>query len=157
MQQQHRNLRHNLTVMYPKCDDKEYTQKHSGLEPSGQKSAELLVAWRASLLVWRSHKTCQDAWDESRRTAPAEEAKRGVAADPDTRPLYPSGSSMDPEPKRTKTTSVTDNENLAGLMDEDNSKGPERPLILWNLSTMKTFQRRHEWQETSFTSGARIV
>ena len=26
-QQQHRNLRHNLTVMYPKCDDKEYTQK----------------------------------------------------------------------------------------------------------------------------------
>ena len=133
-------------------------KKHSGSEPSGQKSAELLVAWRARLLVWRSHKTYQDAWDESRRTASVEEAKRGVAADPDTRPLDPSGSSMDPEPKRTKTTSVTDNENLAGLMDEDNSQGPERPLILWNLSTMKkTCQRRHEWQETSFTSGARMV
>ena len=68
----------------------------------------------------RQCKTHQNAWDESRRTASAEEAKRGVAADPDTRPLDPSGSSMDPEPKRTKTTSVTDNENLADRMDEDN-------------------------------------
>ena len=33
---------------------------------------------------------------------------------------------MDPEPKRTKTTSVTDNENLADWMDEDNyRRGPE--------------------------------
>ena len=64
-------------------------------------------------------KTYEDAWDESRRTASAEKAKRGVA-DPDTRPLYPSGSSMDPEPKRTKTTSATDNENLTDGMDEDN-------------------------------------
>ena len=32
---------------------------------------------------------------------------------------------MDPEPKRTKTTSVTDNENLADRMDEDNfRRGP---------------------------------
>ena len=73
---------------------------------------------------WKSRtrecKTYQDAWDESRRTASAEEAKRGVAADPDTRPLDPSSSSMDPEPKRTKTTSVTDTNNLADQMDEDN-------------------------------------
>ena len=58
--------------------------------------------------------------DESRRTASAEEAKRGAVADPDTRPLDPSGSSMDLEPKRTKMTSVTDNENLTDRMDEDN-------------------------------------
>ena len=63
----------------------------------------------------RQCKTYQDAWDESRRTASAEEAKRGVAADPDTRPLDPSGSSMDPEPKRTKTTSVTDNNLGVGI------------------------------------------
>ena len=66
----------------------------------------------------RECKTYQDALDESRRTASTEEAKR--VADPDTRPLDPSGSSMDPEPKRTKMTSVTDNENPADRMDEDN-------------------------------------
>ena len=81
----------------------------------------------------RECKSYQDAWDESRRTASAEEAKRGIVGDPDTRPLDPSGSSVDPETKRTKTTSVTDNENLA-------------------QSTMKTCRRRHEWQETFFTS-----
>ena len=51
----------------------------------------------------RECRSCQDAWDASRRTASAEEAKRGVVADPDTRALDPSGSSTDPEPKRTKT------------------------------------------------------
>ena len=86
---------------------REGTQDQSS---SGLKSAELLVARHARL---------QDAWDESRRTASAEEAKRGDVADPDTRPLDPSGSSMDLEPKRrTKTTSVT--ENLLDRMDEDN-------------------------------------
>ena len=50
----------------------------------------------------RECKTYQDAWDESRRTASAEEAKRGIVGDSDTRPLDPSGSSLDPEPKRTK-------------------------------------------------------
>ena len=73
----------------------------------------------------RQGKTCQDAWDESRRTASAEEAKRGIVGDPDTRPLDPSSSSTDPNPKRSKTTSVTDNENLADRMDEDNfRRGP---------------------------------
>ena len=60
----------------------------------------------------RECKTYQDAWEDSRRTASAEEAKRGIVGDPDTRPLDPSSSS--------KTTSVTDNENLANRMDEDN-------------------------------------
>ena len=45
--------------------------------------------------------------------------------DPDTRPLDPSSSSTDPNPKRSETTSVTDNENLANRMDEDNfRRGP---------------------------------
>ena len=68
----------------------------------------------------RECKTYQDAWDESRRTAAAEEAKRGVAADPDTRPLDPISSSTDPEPKRTKTTTVADTEHSADKMDVDN-------------------------------------
>ena len=102
---------------------------HSGSEPSGQKSAELLVAWQCETPgPGKSHtrecKTYQDAWDESRRTASAEEAKRGVAADPDARPLDPRGSSMDPVPKRTKNTSVTDNENLADRMEDNFQRGP---------------------------------
>ena len=40
-----------------------------------------------------------------------------LVADPDTRPLDPSGCSLDPEPKRTKQPH---NENLADWMDEDN-------------------------------------
>ena len=50
----------------------------------------------------RECKTYQVAWDESRRTASAEEAKRGIVGDPDTRPLDPSSSSTDPNPKRPK-------------------------------------------------------
>ena len=38
----------------------------------------------------RQCKTYQDAWDESHRTAPAEEAKRGIVGDLGTRPLDPS-------------------------------------------------------------------
>ena len=84
----------------------------------------------------RECKTYQDAWEDSRRKASAEEAKRGIVGDPDTRPLDPSSSSTDPNPKRSKTTSVTANENLANRIQ----------------STMKTCQKRHEWQETFFTS-----
>ena len=48
-----------------------------------------------------------------------------LLGDLDTRPLDPSSSSTDPNPKRSKTTSVTDNENLANRMDEDNfRRGP---------------------------------
>ena len=73
----------------------------------------------------RECKTYQDAWDESRRTASTEEAKRGIVGDRDTRPLDPSSSSTDPNPQRPKTNSVTDNENLVYRMDEDNfRRGP---------------------------------
>ena len=73
----------------------------------------------------RECKTYQDAWEDSRRTASAEEARRGIAGDLDTRPLDPSSSSIDPNPKRSKTTPVTDNENSANQMDEDNfQRGP---------------------------------
>ena len=72
----------------------------------------------------RECKTYQDAWDESRKTA-SEEAKRGIVGDPDARPLDPSSSSTNPNPKRSKTTSVTDNENVANRMDEDDFRtGP---------------------------------
>ena len=68
----------------------------------------------------RECKTFQDALEDSRRTASAEETRRGIVGDPDTRPLNPSSSSTDPNPKRSKTTSVTDNDSLANQMDEDN-------------------------------------
>ena len=73
----------------------------------------------------RECKTYQDAWDDSSRTASAEEAKRGIVGDPDTRPLDPSSSATDSNPKKSKTTAVTDNENLVDWMDEDNfRRGP---------------------------------
>ena len=94
-QRYHRqHLRHNLTVTYPKCVNKECMRK-------------------------TECKAHQDAWEESRQTAAAEEAKRGVAKDPDSRPLNPSSSSMDPEPKRTKTATGADAENAPDQMDVD--------------------------------------
>ena len=111
----HLHIPHNLAVTCLKFVDKECTRKRSGVELSGLTSAELLDARHVRRPVGgsshsRECKSYQDAWDESRRTASAEEAKRGIVGDPDTRPLDPSGSSLDPEPKRTKTTSVTDND-----------------------------------------------
>ena len=43
-------------------------------------------------------KTVQDVWEEGRRTATAEEVKRGIAVDPDTLTLDPSSSSTDLDP-----------------------------------------------------------
>ena len=76
----------------------------------------------------RSHtrecKTYQDACEDSRRTASARRDAELLEIR-DTRPLDPSSSSTDPNPKRSKTTSVTDNENSADQMDEDNfQRGP---------------------------------
>ena len=123
------HLRQKSTCL--KCEVKEEcTRNHSGSEPSGQKSAELLETPACETPgPVKSHtrecKSYQVAWDESRRTASAEEAKRGIVGDPGTRQLDPSGSSVDPEPKKTKTTSATDNETPANQMDEDNfRRGP---------------------------------
>ena len=81
-------------------------QKHSGSELSGLKSAELPDV-RHARLPEKSHtrecKTYQDAWDESRRTAAAEEANREVAAGPVARPLNPSSSSTDPRAEEDET------------------------------------------------------
>ena len=104
----------------------------------------------------RECKSYQDAWDESRRTASAEQAKRGIG-DPDTRPLDPSSSSTDPNPKRPKTTSPTDNENRADRMDEITSEEDQRHLINWNQWTTKTCRRRREWRETFFLFVVRSV
>ena len=51
----------------------------------------------------RECKTYQDAWDEGRRTAAAEEANREVAAGPVARPLNPSSSSTDPRAEEDET------------------------------------------------------
>ena len=67
----------------------------------------------------RECKAHQDAWEESRQTARAEEAKRKVDEDPDSRPLKPSSSSTDPEPKRTETDTGADVENTPDQMDVD--------------------------------------
>ena len=91
-------------------------------------------------------KSCQDAWDESRRTASAEETKHGIVGGPDTRPQDPSSSSTDPNPKRSKNN----------LCDRQRETRRTR-WINWNQSTMKTCRRRHEWQETFFTSVERTV
>ena len=50
----------------------------------------------------RECKTYQDVWEDSRRTASAEEAKRGIVGDPDTRPLNPSSSSTESQPEEIK-------------------------------------------------------
>ena len=67
----------------------------------------------------RKCRSYQDAWDESRRTTSAEEAKRGIVGDRDTRPLDPSGSSSGPEPKRTeKRNNFCDRQRELGGPDE---------------------------------------
>ena len=60
-------------------------------------------------------KLFQDVWEESRRTATAQEVQR-VVADPDTRALNPCSSSTDVKPG-----TATDVENSADQMDEDTS------------------------------------
>ena len=89
-----------------------------------------------------THSRMHNAWDESLRTASAEEAKRGVVADPDTRPLDRSGSSMDPEPKRTKND-LCDRQREPGrpVGRGQTSEGDQRPLTNWNQSTMETCRR----------------
>ena len=66
-------------------------------------------------------KTCQHVWEESGRTATAEEVKRGVAVVPDTRTLDPSSSSTDLNLKRLKPTTANGIESWADQMDEDTS------------------------------------
>ena len=79
-----------------KCEVKACTRKHSGSELSDQKSdrSPECPACEKLLVQRKSHtrecKTYQDAWEDSRRTASAEEARRGIVGDPDTRPLDPS-------------------------------------------------------------------
>ena len=144
LQYLHLHLRQKNT--YLKCEAKECTRKHSGLELSGQRSAELPDAGHASLLVQGSHtpvnaRHIKMPGKDSRRTASAEEARRGIVGDPDTQPLDPSSSSTDPNPKRSKTTSVTD-DSLANQMDEDTFKKDQRHLINWSQSMMKTCQKK---------------
>ena len=76
----------------------------------------------------------------SRQTAAAEEAKRGVVEEPDSRPLNPSASSTDPMPKNLKTTTADDPENTPDRMDVDSfqrtpaTSHPLEPVSDENLS-----------------------
>ena len=65
----------------------------------------------------RECKTYQDAWDESRRTAAAEEAKRGIVGDPDTRPLDPSSNSTDPNQPEEIKNNLSDRQREPGGPD----------------------------------------
>ena len=110
----HLHLRQKSTC--PKCEVKECTRKHSGSELSGQKSAELTDAQHARLPVRASHTVVIASRTKipgTRAAEPHQRRRRNVELleiqihDP----LDPSGSSLDPEPMRTKTNSATDNEN----------------------------------------------
>ena len=105
----------------------------------------------------RECKSYQDAWDESRRTASAEEAKLGIVGDPDTRPLDPSGSSVVPSRRRQKQPLRQTTRTQLTRWTRTTSEEDQRHLINWNQSTMKTCRRRHEWQETFFTSVVRTM
>ena len=136
---QYFHLHLRQTVMCPKCEDEECTQKHSGSEPSGQKSAELLDARHARLPVLGSHthtrecKSNQDAWDE--------------------RPSRISGGGETWNCWRSRYTTAGPEWKFGGSRAEED----QRHLINWNQSTMNPSRRRHEWQETFFTSVVRTV
>ena len=87
----HLHLRQKSTCL--KCVVKECTRKHSGSELSGQKSAELLNARHVRLPVRRSHTFVNARRIKMPGTRAAEQHQR--------------------RRRRSKTTSVTDNENLA--------------------------------------------
>ena len=78
----------------------------------------------------------QDVWEESRQTAAAEEAKRGVTPDPDTRQLNPSSSTTDPKPR----TMADDEESTPDQVDVESfqrtlaTSHPLEPAINENVS-----------------------
>ena len=122
-----------------KCEEKlECTRKRSGSEHSGQKAADGLLDSRHRETPRPGKSHAHEMQDVSRclgREPPNSISGGGEFAelpgDPDTRPLDPSSSSTDPNPKRSKTTFVTDNENLeepdeCGGQDED---GDLRPIL----------------------------
>ena len=100
-------------------------------------------------LTFVNAKLFPDAWEKSRtcgRRAAAQELKRGDQADQATRPLDPSSSSTDPDPKRFKPTTMTDVENLAEQMDED--------IFLRTLATSHPLDRE---AEENVSEKARVV
>ena len=110
---------HDTTTKNPRCVDQVCARQHRGSEHCGLKSAELLDARHGRLLFspakshTRERNTFQDAREEIRRTATAQDVNRGVQVEQDTRPLEPNSSSMDPDPKRLKPAAMAD------LMDGD--------------------------------------
>ena len=117
----HLHLRHD-TTRQPRIRD---AWTRCGLVHAGLKSTEVLDAQHARLLVLGNltlvNVTLFKMLGKSRRTATTEEVKRAIEGEQDTRPLDPSSSATDPDPKRLKLTTMTGVENLANHMDEDTS------------------------------------
>ena len=105
----------------------------------------------------RECRSYQDAWEDSRRTASAEEVRRGIVGDPDTGPLDSCGSSTDPEPQREKRPLRQTTRTRLTRWMRTTSEEDQRHLNNWNQWTMKTCRKRHEWQETFFQFVERTV
>ena len=151
-QRQHVYRRHNPRVKNLCYEVTECARKRSESELIGRRLAGLLDALHVRLLVLvkahtRECKAFQDVWEESRRTATAEEVKRGIVAESDTRALDSSSSSTDVQPGV-----ATDVENSADRMDEDTSlRAPAISHPLEPDAEEHVFQRRLELLETYFT------
>ena len=149
----HMHLRQKITG--PKCEHKECTLRIRAFWSEIGRTPGCLACETPGPVKSHTHecRSYQGAWNESRRKASAEEAKRGIVADPDARPLDPIGSSTDPEPKRTKTTPATDNENQTDQVDEDNFRATSHQLEAVDDGNVS--KKAHEWQETFSTSVVR--
>ena len=148
-QQLHQTLRYNLTVMNP---------KHSGSELSCLKSAELLDARHARIPVWGSH-TLVNAEPSKKCGRRADELQRRRNAE-----LLPI--QLHDHWTRVRVRRIQSRRGRNRLPWQTQKtrqtrwmwtifKGHPQPLIRWNLMLMKMCRRKHEWQETFFTSVAR--
>ena len=107
------------------CEDKECTRKHSGSELSGQKSAELLDARHVRLPVQGSHTLVNARRVKMPGTRAAEQHQRRRRNVELVEIWTRVRVQQIPTRRGQKTTSVTDNENLAKRMDEDSfRRGP---------------------------------
>ena len=156
----HLHLRQKSTCM--KCEDKECTRKHSKSELSGQKSAELLDARHVRRLVQGSHTLVNASrikMPGTRAAEPHQRRRRNVELleiqihDRWTRVevrWIPSRRGQKRRLRQTTRTRLT-------RWTRTTSNEDQRHLINWNQWTMKTCRRRHEWQETFFTSVVRTM
>ena len=136
--------------------------KASGSEPSGQKSAELPDARHARLPVQGSHTVVNASrikMPGTRAAEPHQRRRRNVEllqiqkhdhwTRVEVRRIPSRRGRKRPLRKRTRTR-------LTRWMRTTFEEDQQQP-INWNQSAMKTCRRRHEWQETFFTSVVRTM